>query len=225
MEYKLVTPFSENDRIGIDGENLHLVGYRLMMLHQIKNDWRIIALFNPVVSSTFSTALENDDFLFNGALQFIKKKTEKLSYGGGLMFTSRFGNPILLPTLRLTLSSDKSKFQIILPTGITYDLLFGKLTAGLQASVDGSLYNVNYTINSGNGNLEPVDKIAYTRVLVGPSISYRFGKIFQFSADTGITLARKLELESDVFEDQTNDVENAPYFRFGIAIVPPAKDQ
>ena len=46
-------------------------------------------------------------------------------------------------------------------------------------SVDGSLYNVNYDRTNGLNNLEPVDKLAYTRVILGPELSYRVGKLLK----------------------------------------------
>ena len=225
LQNKLVTPFAENDiAVGIDGENLHLIGYRLMVLHQLKNDWRLLALVNPALSSTFSTSLDSDDFLLNGTLQFIKQKTEKLSYGGGLLFTSRFGNPILLPTLQLTLKTEKSQFKMVLPRSISYERYFGDFTAGLEASVDGSLYNVNYAIDTGGSLAEPVDKVGYTRVIVGPKLSYRIGEVLKLNASGGIAAVRRLELQSDFFENLTNEVEASTFLQLGISIVPPKKN-
>lgn len=220
LRYKLVTPFISNDvSIGVNGENFHLISYTLTVLHKLKKDWSILAMVNPTLSSTFNTSLEGDDWLVNGTLQAIKEKSNGFSYGGGVLVTSRFGNPILLPTLQFKWKKERSQFHIFLPQSIKYDRYFGDFTAGLQVVVDGSLYNVNFDVDA-----EPVDKVAYTRVIVGPKFSYRVGKALQLGASGGITAARSVELQSEVFEDRTNDVETGAFFQFGIAIVPPRQE-
>lgn len=221
LQYRLVTPFADNDlNLGLDGQNLHLIGYRLIVLHPLANEWKVLVLLNPTLSSTFNTALEGDDFLFNGMLQFVKKKSDRFSYGGGVAYTSRFGEPIPIPTLQLTFSSKNSKLQVLLPRRIAYDRYFGKFTAGLLVAVSGSRYNVNYTRTNAFDVIEPVDKLAYTRVVFGPSLGYRMGKI-QLEASGGITVARQVELQGGLFEDENYDIANGPFFRLGIAILPP----
>lgn len=224
LQYRLVTPFADNDiSLGIDGQNLHLIGYRLTILHKLKNDWAGLFIINPLLSSTFNMPMEGEDFLFSGTLQFINKKSAQFSYGGGLAFTSRFGDPILLPALHMTVKSEKGKFQVLLPKRITYDRYFGKLTVGLKAELDGSLYNVNYSRTSPLDELQPVDKIAYTRVILGPNISYRVGKVFQLEVSGGITVGQSVELQGDLFADEKYNINNGAFLRFGISIVPPKK--
>ncbi|MEM6526275.1 MAG: DUF6268 family outer membrane beta-barrel protein [Bacteroidota bacterium] len=223
FSYTLVTPFTDNDlNLGLDGQKLHLIGYRLTAMHQLKKNWRALVSLNSTLSSTFNTALEGDDFLFNGLLQFTKKKSDRFSYGAGVTFTSRFGEPILIPTLQLTFDKGDSKLQVLLPRSITYDCYFGKLTTGIQIAASGSLYNINSTRTNILNEIEPVDKLAYTRVVVGPSFRYRVGKMVEIEVSGGITLARRVELQGDVFDDQ-NTVANGPFFEFGLAIVPPRK--
>ncbi|MEO9871787.1 DUF6268 family outer membrane beta-barrel protein [Ekhidna sp.] len=224
LQYRLVTSFADNDiMLGIDGQNLHLVGYRLTILHKLKHDWAALLNVNPVLSSTFNTQIEGDDFLFNGSLLFVKKKSDRFSYGGGVVFTSRFGDPILLPILQLTFTSQKGKFQVLLPRRITYDHYYKRFTIGLKAEVDGSLYNVNYSRTSPLDELQPVNKIAYTRVVFGPNISYRVGKVIQLKASGGITVGQSMELQSELFEDEKYQVDNGSFLQFGISIVPPKK--
>ncbi|MEL6557560.1 MAG: DUF6268 family outer membrane beta-barrel protein [Bacteroidota bacterium] len=220
LQYKLTTPFADNDlALGIDGQNLHLIGYRLTVLHQLKKDWSLIAMINPTLSSTFNVPLEGDDLLVNGTIQAVRKKSDRFHYGGGLLVTSRFGNPILLPTIQLKWKSEKSQFHVFLPRSITYDRYYKRFTAGIHAVVDGSLYNVNFELNA-----EPVDKVAYTRVTAGPKFSYRLGKILQLEASGGVVAGRSVELQSEVFEDRTNNVDSGAFFQFGISLVPPVKE-
>ncbi|TRX54887.1 hypothetical protein FNH22_19225 [Fulvivirga sp. M361] len=225
LQYRLVTTFTDNNlNLGLDEQHLHLIGYRVMAFHPLANNWSALVSLNPTLSSTFNTALEWDDFLFNGLLQFVKKKSDRLSYGGGIAFTSRFGEPILIPTLQLTIRSENSKFQVLLPRNITYDRFFGRFTAGLQMAASGSRYNVNYSRTNFLNATEPVDKLVYTRVIIGPSLSYRIGKVIQLEASGGVSVARRVELQGSLFDDDNYDIANSQYFRFGIAIIPPEKE-
>ncbi len=225
LQYKLVTPSSEHDFDLITGsrQNLHFIGYRLMVIHQMANNWRFLLLANPSLSSTFNTGLESDDFLFNGSLQFIKKKSERFSYGGGLVFTSRFGNPMFLPALQLVFTQPKSELKIILPNRITYERFYGKLTPGLQMAVDGSNYNYNFNRINDNNELELVSSFGYTRVVVGPTVKYHIGKMIQIEASGGLVVARRLELQGDTFENEQFNVENGAFFQLGISLVSPKK--
>lgn len=224
LQYRLVTTFTDNDlNLGLDKQHLHLVGYRMTVLHQLANQWKVFVSLNPTLSSTFNTSLERNDFLFNGLLQFVNKKTDRLSYGGGIAFTSRFGSPIFIPALQLTVRSDKSKLRIILPRGITYDRYFGKFTVGLKVAASGSRYNVNNSRTNLLNETELIDKLAYTRVIIGPSVSCRVGKIVQLEASGGIAIARNVELQGDLFDDENYHVGHGPYFQLGIAVVPPKK--
>ncbi len=227
LQYKLVTPSSEDDFNLITGnrKNLHFIGYKLVFLHQMADNWQFLLLANPSLSSTFNTGLEGDDFLFNGTLQFIKKKSERFSYGGGIVFTSRFGNPMFLPALQLVFTQPKSELRIILPNRITYERFYGKLTAGLQMAVDGSRYNSNFYRVNDNNESELVSGLGYTRVVVGPTLKYRIGKIFQLEASGGLVVARRLEFQGDTFENEQFNFENGAFFQVGISLVLPKKEE
>lgn len=226
LQYRLVTPLVDNDlNLGLDGRNLHLVGYRLSVLQQLTNDWKVLLSLNPTLSSSFNTQLAGEDFLMNGALLFVKKKSERFSYGGGIAYLSSFGEPAFIPTLQLTLSSEKSKLQMLLPRRIVYDHYFGKWTAGLKIEANGSRYNVDYNRTNTRNDTELVDMLAYAHVVFGPSLKYRLGKAIQLEASGGIAVARRIELQGDLIEDANYDAENGSFFQLGIAVVPPKNDK
>ncbi|MEQ8471514.1 MAG: DUF6268 family outer membrane beta-barrel protein [Marinoscillum sp.] len=221
FQYRLVTPFMDNDlNLGIDGKNLHLIGYRLTVLHQLSNDWKVLVSLNPTLSSTFNTSLEKDDFLMNGALLFTKKMSDQFSYGGGIAYLSSFGEPRFIPTLQVTLTSEKSKLHLLLPRRITYDCYFGKFTVGLKAEASGSRYNVNYTRTNPFNDTELADMLIYSRVVLGPSLKYCVGKHIELEVSGGMAVARKMELQGDLFEDAHYNTASGPFFSFGISIVP-----
>ena len=88
----------------------------------------------------------------------------------------------------------------------------------------GSRYNVNYTRTNSFHDIEPVDKLAYSRVVLGPSLRYRVGKVIQLEASGGITMARRLELQGNRSHDVSYETANGPFFRFGIVVVPSKND-
>lgn len=225
LEYRSMAPSGDNDlNRDLDGQNLYVIGYRLTALHQLQNDWRVLISLNPTLSSSFNTALEGNDFLLNGALQFVKKKSERFSYGGGIALTSRFGEPKLIPTLLLKFSSEKNQLHVLLPRDISFDHYFGKFIAGFQIMTSGSRYNVNYTRTNSFQDIEPVDKLAYSRIVLGPSLRYRVGKAIRLEASGGITVARRVELQGNPSYDVSYETANGPFFRFGIVVVPSKND-
>jgi hypothetical protein len=225
FQYRLVTPFLDNDlNLGIDGKNLHLIGYRLTVLHQLSNDWKVLVSLNPTLSSTFNTSLEKDDFLMNGALLFTKKMSDQFSYGGGIAYMSSFGEPGWIPAIQLTYSTENDKLQVLLPRHITYDHSFGKFRAGLKAEVSGSRYNVNYTRTNLHNDTEPVDMLVYSRIALGPSLKYCVGKHIELEASGGVAVARRMELQGNLFDDAQYDTANGSFFSFGISIVPYKKE-
>lgn len=225
LQYKLVTPSSDDNFDLITGsrQEFHVIGYQLIILHQMANNWQFQLMANPSLSSAFNTDLENDDFLFNGTIQFIKQKSDGFSLGGGIVFTSRFGKPRFLPALQLTVANSRSELKVFLPSQITYERFYGKVTAGLQIAVDGSRYNYNvYRIND-NDELELVSNLGYTRTVVGPTLKYRIGKMIQLEASGGLVVSRRIELQGDEFDNEIFDIENGPFFQTGISLVLPKK--
>lgn len=224
LQYRLAVPLIDNDlNRSLEDQQLHVVGYRLTALHQLGHQWKVLISLNPTLSSTFNTTLEGDDFLLNGTLHFVNEKSHDFAYGAGIALTSSYGLPMLIPTLQLTFSSEKGKFEMLLPRRIAYDRTFGKLTAGLQAAVNGSRYNANYSRTNALDDTQSVDELGYTRMIVGPSISYRIGKHLLLEGSGGITVARRIGIQSDHFDDEDYDIANRPFFRFGISIVPSKK--
>lgn len=224
FQYNLVTLFMDDDaNSGLDEEHLHLISYRLTALHQLTNNWTMFISLNPTLSSAFNTRLEGEDVLFNGALLLMKKKLERFTYGGGIAYISSFGEPTLVPTLKLTLNSKNDRLDVFLPRRITYDRYFGKFTAGMQVSASGSYYNINKAVTSTDNNYELFNKLAYSRILLGPVLSYRLGKNLKLETTGGIVITRKADLQGEPFNEENYEIANGPFFKAGIVLVPPQK--
>ena len=221
FQYKLVTLFTDGGaNSGLDDEHLHLISYRLTVLHQLANEWTMFISLNPTLSSTFNTQPEGEDALFNGAFLLMKKKSERFTYGGGIAYIANFGEPALVPTLQLTLSSENDRLSILLPRRVTYDRYFGKFSAGVQVSAGGSYYNINHEVTGTNNDLEFIEKLAYSRVLLGPVLSYRLGESIKLETTGGIVIARKADLQGEPSNEENYEIANGPFFKVGIVLVP-----
>lgn len=222
LQYRLTNPFSNNDTtLGFDGQDLHFVGYRLTALHKLKNDWKLLVVLMPLLSSSFSSPVDGNDFLFNGGVQFLKEKNKNFTYGGGFLVSTRFGRPLVLPAIQLTYTNERSDLVVQLPLLAAYEYKIWKnLGVGVQAGVNGAFYNVDYAVTDLNGLQTEVDRVSYSRVIAGPRVSYRFFDVFQLEASVGITAARNFELVSSATDDIDREAENNLYFRFGLVIYP-----
>lgn len=224
FQYKLVTLYADGGvNSGLDEERLHLISYRLNVLHQLANKWTMFISLNPTLSSTFNTQLEGEDALFNGAFILMKKKSDWFSYGGGVAYTASFGEPTFVPTVQLTLSSENDRLNVLLLRRITYDRYFGKFTAGVQASVGGSYYNINHEVTGTNNDLEFIEKLVYSRVLLGPVLRYRLSENIKLETTGGIVIARKADLQGEPFNEENYEIANGFFFKVGIVLVPPQK--
>lgn len=224
LKYRLITPFVDNEEIQrFDGQNLHLISYQLTIAHKLANQWLGLIVMNPTLSSTFNTSVERDDVIFPGAVQFIKNKSDNFSYGFGIARTARFGEALIIPTLQLTKSYQKSTLKIVFPRQVSFDYHFEKFDAGLQFSISGSEYNANYSITTSSDIEQPIDRLAYSRIILGPRFSFRVGKILLLEASGGFATARSIDLRGDQIEDEKYDIKNGAFFQFGVALVPPKK--
>lgn len=222
LQYQLVSSSIDADDIpALDDQNLHRLGYSLTVIHELGNDWRFIGQANPVISSTLNTQLESDDLLFNGALQFVKFHSNTLNYGFGVARTARFGNPVFLPVLQFGLKTGNSSLHLVLPSIAYYKYQFGDLRAGFQFSADGSQYNANFADNDETEATEPIDALAYKRIMFGPTLEYRVGRLIQIEASAGFVASRSVEVRGDLFNDDTIEIKNSPFIQIGLSIMPP----
>ncbi|MGD1844618.1 MAG: DUF6268 family outer membrane beta-barrel protein [Salibacteraceae bacterium] len=224
LHYGALRPIAQNDSSeGFEGQNLHLLGYRLTGFHAIGKGWGVVLVLNPTLASTFNVSLESEDFIFNGALQLVKRKSEDYSYGFGIARTTRFGGPLYLPIFHLSKRWKNSQLKLLLPRKIHYAYEFDKFSMGGRMDINGAFFNANFSNSLPDGTVETIDKVAYSRVLVGPSCGYRLAKVLQLQATGGLAVGRTIELRGATSDNENFNVENGPFFQFSIAIVPPRK--
>lgn len=221
LSYAAVAPKADNDSLqNIDGLNLQVLGYKFMSIHKMRASWSGVIVINPALASAFNGPLEEDDFIFSTALYAFNKKSDRFTYGFGLARSFRFGNPIFLPIFKTTAKLKKHNIDLFFPQHLKYEYHLGKLEIGLSMRVNGSLFNTNY-LNVGSADV--VDKIAYSRILLGPTVEYKIGRMVKLSAQAGLAAARSMVLQNTMIDDIDLDVENGPFFGISINIIAPDK--
>jgi hypothetical protein len=166
--------------------------------------------------------LNGNDFLIQGAALVSKKFDNNLTLGGGLIFTSQYGVPSFLPALQVNYNSGKHAISAFLPSKINYYYHLGKeekLRVGSRAAVNGSYFNVSAN-EFTNVNVNPIDKVIYSRINVGPVINYKLTNTFQLDLFAGYTFARKFQLADSDENEYKYDLENGPSLKLGLLITP-----
>ena len=117
LSYGLVKPTIQNSS-SEEGDNLHLISYTLSYVKKVGDKSRLITTFRPSISSQLNSSLTGDDFLFLGSAMIRKKVDDRKSWSAGLVYTSRFGEPIVLPILGYSVKGERFIFDVTLPRSI-----------------------------------------------------------------------------------------------------------
>lgn len=93
-------------------EQLHAIYYQLMLVHKMKNNWRLLVSLRPTIASDFDEALSTNDFVMQGVGFAMKQVNEKFSIGGGLAYTMRFGKPFAFLYYLCNIKRGSTVFQL-----------------------------------------------------------------------------------------------------------------
>ena len=156
-----------------------------------------------------------------GSFVAIKKLSDYTSIGAGITYTTKLGQPSLLPVLHFRYEKDRHKINILLPTIADYSYQLDekdKLNAGFRVSLNGADFHVNG--NNIDSSIQ-VNKLSYSRINLGPVISYKISKMIMLEATGGISTARKYEFLDGKGNKYSFSPNNVGFFNIGLAIVPP----
>lgn len=212
---RLVIPESE-DRLVND--NLLFIGLQLSGIFNISDNKKLIFTALPALSTTDELGqLSGNNFLMQGGALFRKQVSERFSYTLGIVSTSRFGFPLLMPSVGLSHAGDKMKLDVNLPflaqTMWNYQNSF---SYGVKLSVNGSQYNFNN--ESFNGT--EVKLAQFSRLRLGPEIQYRIKGPFVLTLFGGITVNRNYVFELEGGDTLDFGLENGPFLAAKISLKP-----
>lgn len=203
-------------------QTFHQIKYTFNVIHRWNEDWLMMTQLSPTLASDFNKPLNSEDFRMLGLLLVSKKTSDNKRLGGGLVYTTRLGKPLLVPLFQYKLDNAKHHFQLFLPAMITYAYTVDskkRLDVGVKLGVNGAYFN---TANDKYSDVE-VDKLNYVRLNFGPEISYRLTNMLKLEAYGGMCLKRMYRFEDRQGDTYNYNSKSSPFFGVGLVVVPPAK--
>ena len=213
--YRLVVPESADRQ---SNDDLFFLGLRLAGVFNLSENKQLIVSAFPGISTTEEPgSFSGNNFLMQGGILFKTQKTEQVSYSIGVISTSRFGRPLILPSLGMTRAGDKMKLDINLPFLVrTMWNYSNRFSYGIKFDVNGSQYNFNNETFNGS----EVDLVRFSRVRLGPEFQYRIvGPLF-IELFAGIAARRTYDLEIIGSDDIDLSLENGPFLSMRLYIKP-----
>ena len=200
----------------------HTVSYNFGLVQTLHPNWRLVVNFIPTLASDFEENLGGDDLLFQANAFGVNTKNKKLKYGFGLAYTTRLGRQLVIPTGLLKWNTGKFELDILLPNRLNIMFKTPKniFYYGLKAGLNGGVFNNTTEIPSVSNT---IDEVGYSRLVIGPAITWRLKNALYIHLQGGMAVARRLELV-DINEeiiDRTPDA--APFFSLGVSFAPEIK--
>ncbi|HSZ32561.1 MAG TPA: DUF6268 family outer membrane beta-barrel protein [Puia sp.] len=222
FQYALVdASVLDNTTTVTNTRNFYVLAYNFIVIHKLNDNWKLEAQLTPTLSSDFKSSLSSNDFLMLGSFLAIRRLNDYANIGAGITYTTKLGKPLLLPVLQFNYHKDHHKLIILLPSLVDYEYGIDKkdkFNVGFRAGLNGAEFHV-----TGNNidNAIDVNKLGYSRLNLGPVVSYRISKIIKIEAMGGISVARKYQFLDVQGNKYTINSKNVGVFNIGIAFVPP----
>lgn len=224
LSYGLVQSSLDNALLFEDGKaekSFHSISYSLTLVHQLNQKWNFLLQFKPTIASDLEADLSSDDFLYLGTAMLTRKLGAHIVLGGGVIYTTQTGEPLVLPALKFQHKSRRHDLDIMLPSHIKFLHGLGarkKFSIGAQAAMNGGNYNISLTENAPV-NPTVFDKLIYSRTNVGLLAKVRMYRVIQLELFGGYSLGRAFKFGTGD-ERLDYDVDNGPFFSVGVSLVP-----
>lgn len=198
--------------------DFHKIAYNFMLIHRWNEQWSFVGRLSPTLASDFEGPLNGQDFMMQGSLGIAKKVNERLLIGGGILYTTRLGKPMLLPSFQYRYQSGRHLLHAYFPALLNYSYQLDgreKLHVGLRATVNGANFNV--TASRFNSNTA-VDRLNYFRANTGPVLSYQLTRLLQIEATGGFSAFRRYQFEDTFGENYKYNSETGAFINIGLSI-------
>ncbi|GAA4106976.1 hypothetical protein GCM10022393_01790 [Aquimarina addita] len=230
IEYRGVY-FDYEDAASFDVEGLEnfrslevSIGYTFKM----KNDWRFAIKTGAMFASNFERdKLISDDYLYSGALYFLKNKTKDTTISKpwrlivGLQYSTTAGRPFPLPFVNYFKRFHPDwTYTVGVPKSNLKYFFDPKNIVQAFATLDGFYANIqNNRVVEGAGTIDEkiANSISMTIALAGLGYEHYFTKHLVFYSYAGFTILNDIRLRDDKQEDvlTVND-SNSAYIRAGL---------
>lgn len=200
---------------------LHAISYRFTMIQKLNKKWTFIGLLEPTLASDFESSLSSDDLVIQSMAVASKKISTKLTLGAGLLYSTRFGRPTVIPVVPIKFTANKHRIKALIPTKVLYAYAVKpNLDIGIKATINGA----NFNITGFSNQTDDINKINYTRANIGPVLYYKPKKIITLELTGGISTNRRYNsvlANDDVLE---TTLPTQAFFNFGLIIKPDIND-
>ena len=198
-------------------KQLQLFYYQLTFLHSWNEKWSLVASLKPTIASDFEQKLSSDDLIFQGTVIATRKIKDKLKIGIGILNSTRWGSPMVLPMVNLHYKNRRHKVKGLLPLKIKYMYAFPKekISLGIGYARNGANFNIS------DSKITGINKINYSRANIGLLAHYKLTKIFRLEANGGMSTGRIYRLIDGDNNVMDFGSKASPFLSIGIVLVSP----
>ena len=200
-------------------KSFHAIAFTAGLIKVLPKRWKLVVNFTPTIASDFKESLSSDDILIQASTLLTKRSSPYFEYGFGLAYINSLGNPTAVPVINMTYKKNKWKTLIVVPAYLSQYYMFNENTQlGLKFAIYGNLYNTE-ALNSFSSSYE-LNRVAYSRINIGPDFQTKLFKDFYLHLGTGIALRNILEFQdNDLNTELDFNVDNKFYFNVGIKLL------
>lgn len=217
FEYaKTGVDYSSGPSILKDLEKFHTISYTFGYRRLLKNNWSLIAMLTPQVSSNFRSSLEWEDLKMRGLVMFSKSIKPNLRLNLGAMYGETTGVPLPLPVFSVMWKpAPKWEVNVGFPRfGVGYEI-------GPKTKIGADLFMVgdNFTLTKDLFYTdEKIDNIRIMNLGGGLSLSQKLTKHLKFRFNSGYTFYRKFEFLGGTDSVLDYNLDNDLYFKVGLSV-------
>ena len=217
-------PFSD-----LNLERYQSITLSLGYTDKMKNDWRYALQGGVIAASNFSQKLESEDFIYEGAVFFIKDKTDGEEENPsekpwrlilGLSYSTTAGRPFPLPIINYYREfAPKWSYALGVPKSNIKYRFNKKHAVNAFATLDGFFANIqgDVIIPQQQGNTAIGENISMTTALSGLGYEYCFTDHILFYVYGGWTIINDIRIrDKDANDIYTINDTNNIYARTGV---------
>jgi len=205
-------------------KHYHTISYNLGLIKIFNPKWKLSFNLNPLLASDLEESLNEDDLLLQANALALYSKNKKITYGFGLVYTTRLGRPLVLPMGMFKYAKPKMTIDIILPNKLSVMFNTSNKTFyyGFVAGLNGGLFNNTNEISTINAI---VDEAGYSRLNIGPAIAVKLKNNLKVHLKGGMVVGRRMEFIDIDEETFDRTPESGPFFTVGLSFVPKKKSE
>ena len=187
LTYSLLRASFNEDYAGeIDPIDLHMLQYRINVVQMLPKKWNVAFLLTPTLASDFE-GLSFRDLRANSGVLFGYRILDNMNAQLGVVYTSNFGEDLIIPTFGLQYGSEKLRVRIVAPAIAEFWYIPRDIIEiGLSARLEGGQYNIH-------GDSTDADYVKLSFGNAGPALRLYPYKGFYLQAWSGMTLYGKIE--------------------------------